>query len=768
MDPTVKLLRRGDGCGDFFTGLVTAIAIGILAVLVTDVVVGLAAQLTADVIASHSPRVFARPAVHVVSVIEELAGGLVLALVAGHIALRAARRVDFVPAFVVGLVAGLVAVLGGTVLHGLAVDLVAGLLFVFGALVGALIVIVCRADFVGRLVAILVAAIVVPTGLVAGPRSHDVALVVDGLVDDLIAVLVALALLATSLTAYLCFGRNGTLRTAANRARAVARAVASMLTGVAIGMLPTHERAIRCREWRGELDYLAQAGPGALLGLSVGFVAASIHIQLSPPRLAMLVRSSLERVAVSIRMQAAAWRSVAAVVSRLCLGARRLPRCPKVAVRAPGRATTMRGLGRRTRTLGALTAAVILTVTSVLLSAVLRGSTVVWAAWTEQEQGALGSGFAQSIDTRLQGDALPESLPDAIAHGTAPDIAFLPQPGLLQQLAHQGKLKPLDGIVGAAVSSNLAPVWRDLATVGGHLYGVYVKAANKSTIWYNVRLFQRAGISRPPVTYDELVEDMTTLKHHGITPFAMCGGSGWTLTDWFENAYLRTAGQDKYNSLAQQRIPWTDPSVTTAFTTLGRIFDDPSNMVGGFAGAASTTYPACVDQVFGGNPRAAMLFEGNFVQAQIQTFDDHRPHTDYDSFPFPSIDGSPPVMVYGGDVAVLLHDTPQSRAWIRDLASPATGEQRARRGGSISPNQNVPLSAYPDDISRTNADGLRQAMTANHAVFDMSDQAPPKFGSFHDGEWAVLQDWVRHHDDPDILRRTQRTLEQYASDSYAP
>jgi alpha-glucoside transport system substrate-binding protein len=395
-------------------------------------------------------------------------------------------------------------------------------------------------------------------------------------------------------------------------------------------------------------------------------------------------------------------------------------------------------------------------------------SAVAWGVWQGPEQRAfleVLNGFHQQSGYRPKGDALPGSLLEAIAHGTAPDIAVVPQPGLLQQLAHQGALTPLDGIVGPAVSSGLAPAWRDLATVDGRLYGVYFKVATKSTIWYNVRLFQQAGIARPPVTYDELLEDMATLKRQGITPFAMCGASGWTLTDWFENVYLRTAGQDVYNALARHRIPWTDPSVTRAFTTLGRIFDDPGNMVGGFDGAASTAYPTCVDQVFGGNPRAAMLFEGDFVEGAIQSLaGHHQPGTDYDVFPFPSIDGSPEVVSAGGDMAVMLHDTPQSRALIRYLASPAAGEVWARLGGFISPNQNVPLSSYPDDVARTAVKGLLDASAARRVVFDMSDHAPPAFGSAMDsGEWADLRDWLRNHQDPDILQRTQRALERDAA-----
>jgi hypothetical protein len=36
------------------------------------------------------------------------------------------------------------------------------------------------------------------------------------------------------------------------------------------------------------------------------------------------------------------------------------------------------------------------------------------------------------------------------------------------------------------------------------------------------------------------------------------------------------------------------------------------------------------------------------------------------------------------------------------------------------------------------------------------------------GEWADLQGWLRNHQDPDILQRTQRALERDASASDGP
>ena len=55
-----------------------------------------------------------------------------------------------------------------------------------------------------------------------------------------------------------------------------------------------------------------------------------------------------------------------------------------------------------------------------------------------------------------------------------------------------------------------------------------------------------------------------TLRASGTPAYSIGGADGWTLTDLFENIYLRTAGAAKYDLLSTHKIKWTDPSVKTA------------------------------------------------------------------------------------------------------------------------------------------------------------------------------------------------------------
>ena len=76
-------------------------------------------------------------------------------------------------------------------------------------------------------------------------------------------------------------------------------------------------------------------------------------------------------------------------------------------------------------------------------------------------------------------------------------------------------------------------------------------------------------IYNPPVT--QLLKDAQTLKASGTPAYSIGGADGWTLTDMFENIYLRTFGAAKYDQLSQHKIKWTDPSVATALTTMAKI-----------------------------------------------------------------------------------------------------------------------------------------------------------------------------------------------------
>jgi hypothetical protein len=308
------------------------------------------------------------------------------------------------------------------------------------------------------------------------------------------------------------------------------------------------------------------------------------------------------------------------------------------------------------------------------------------------------------------------------------------------------------------MAANFAPSWLKLGTFDGKLYGVVFKASNKSTVWYNVHAFKNAGVT-PAATWDQLIKDAKTIKASGLPAYSIAGADGWTLTDLFENIYLRQAGTDKYNQLSAHKIKWTDPSVTKALQTMAQVFGDTGNLYGGTSGAIQTDFPTSVNNVFQNPPKAAMVIEADFVAGTATV--KAKPGVDYNVFTFPSVDGSGPAVEIGGDTIVAFRDTPAIRAFETFLATPEAAEAWAKRGGFGTGNKNMSASVYPDAITRKTAAPIAQAQ---NVVFDMSDQQPAAFGAtVGQGEWGIFQDFLRN---PSDVNGIAKKLEAAASAAY--
>jgi alpha-glucoside transport system substrate-binding protein len=379
------------------------------------------------------------------------------------------------------------------------------------------------------------------------------------------------------------------------------------------------------------------------------------------------------------------------------------------------------------------------------------GSVNVVAVWTGEEQAsfeAVLDAFTEETGIETQynstGDDVGAFLGTQIEGGSPPDVAMLPQPGLMRDLASAGNLVAANEDVSAALEENFAPVWTDLGSVDGELYGVYFKAANKSTWWYNTSVFQQAGVE-PPSDWDEMLDAASTVNASG-TPWVSIGGAdGWVLTDWFENIYLRTAGPELYDQLANHEIPWTHDSVITALETFAELVGDDANIAGGARGALNTDFPTSVTQVFAQPPKAATVYEGDFVAGIIAGEAGAEAGTDFDFFDFPSIDGSGPAVVGGGDVAVALTDNEAAQELLAFLATPEAAQIWAERGGFTSPNQNLDPSVYPDDITARSAQAVAEAETFR---FDLSDLQPAEFGGTPGrGLFLRFQDFLKNPDD---------------------
>jgi alpha-glucoside transport system substrate-binding protein len=349
-------------------------------------------------------------------------------------------------------------------------------------------------------------------------------------------------------------------------------------------------------------------------------------------------------------------------------------------------------------------------------------------------------GFETIITTRVQGQA-------------APDIALFPQPGLLMDIQEQTNATALNEFMDMdALEGAMIPGFLDATTDDeGNAYGLPMRMAVKSVLWYPVPQFEEAGYQLPE-TQAELRELEEQILADGNTPWCLGmesgDGTGWVGTDWVEEYMLRLHGPDAYDAWVENELGFDSPEVRAAFEEFGRIFQTEGNVVGGAQGLVNIPFGESPNDMFQDEPGCFLHRQGNFITG----FFPNDVQEDLDSFVgaayFPAdeggFDGNP--VLAGGDLALMINDTPQARAFMEFLARPDFGEPWAAAGGWLSPNVDFDESVYPDDVTRS---VYRIGADADILRFDGSDMMPGAVGA--GTFWTVIVDWVTGRQDLDAV-----------------
>ena len=392
------------------------------------------------------------------------------------------------------------------------------------------------------------------------------------------------------------------------------------------------------------------------------------------------------------------------------------------------------------------------------------GTVSVLSLWGGGEQEAFQkvlTQFTQETGIKTKYESARDFLPvirTRLAAGNPPMVAIIPRPGIVADLAKEGSLISLEelGLDPATINENYSEAWTNLTTVDDTVYGVVAKANSKSVIWYS----PADTAVQPTQTWDELQSLTDELATTPMKPWSLGAKDSWTLTDWFENIYVRTAGPEKYNQLFSGELPFTDPTVSNAIEMMTKMLNDQT-VAGGIDGALGTTFVDGIGKVFSANPSAHMYMEGGFVGG-ITLADVNpnvKPGETIDFYPFVTIDealGSP--LVGGGDITAAFVNNQDVAKLVEYLASPEAGEIWVSTGAIVSPNKGVPASAYPNELVKKEAE---QVTSAEIFVFDGSDLLPGALG----GDWGTLLQTVLK--DPSQTQSQLESFQQQAEDAFA-
>jgi alpha-glucoside transport system substrate-binding protein len=379
------------------------------------------------------------------------------------------------------------------------------------------------------------------------------------------------------------------------------------------------------------------------------------------------------------------------------------------------------------------------------------GSITVTSLWGGSEQDAFqkvldGFQAATGITATYQAQRTDYAtvLQTKITSGSPPDVAIMPGLGFLRQFARSGGLKKVSdlGIDPASLAANYPPGILDPGMVDGELYGIMVKFNSKSTVWYRPDVFTKDTISVPK-TWDEFKAALDALQAKGEkTPLALGAKDAWTLTDWFEEVYLRQAGPDAYKKLFSADGDWTDPTVATAINAMKEVLNE-KYVTGGIKGALGTSFTDGIAEAFSATPKAVVYFEGGFVGgiATGQTNTALKPGETIDWFDFPSFasGAGTGAAEIGGDEIAALTTNPGVKEFIQYMTTADAGTIWAKTGAIISPVKTVAADAYPTDLAKKEA---AQVAGATAVVYDGSDTLPaaaPDMG-------AMLQNAIQGQD----------------------
>jgi alpha-glucoside transport system substrate-binding protein len=350
-----------------------------------------------------------------------------------------------------------------------------------------------------------------------------------------------------------------------------------------------------------------------------------------------------------------------------------------------------------------------------------------------------------------------------VSGGNPPDLAGLPGPGQMAEFAKAGKLIDLTNVLDKSqMSSQYADDWLKLGQANGKQVGIFIKAAVKGLVWYNPKNFQAKNYSVPK-SWDDLQTLSKNISSAGTTPWCIGlesgAASGWPATDWLEDIVLRQAGPQKYDQWYQGTLKWTSPEVKTAFQTWGAIVNDPKMTYGGKASVLSTNFGDAGNPMFTSPPGCYMHHQGSFItDFFVKAKPDLKPVTDFTFFPFPDINTQYTGAVEAaGDLFGMFKDTPEARDLIKYLTTSEAQQIWVKRGGALSPNKQVPESAYPDELAKRSGQILTSAKIVR---FDASDLMPDAMNTAF---WKATLDYVNN---PGNLDSILANLDKVQADSY--
>ena len=128
---------------------------------------------------------------------------------------------------------------------------------------------------------------------------------------------------------------------------------------------------------------------------------------------------------------------------------------------------------------------------------------------------------------------------------SAPDIFMARGGQKLRDVVEAGQAMDLTDKISDTVKNQMATA-EATGTIDGKIYSVQ-QSVLPGGIWYSKDLFEKAGITETPKTWDEFKTVVQKLKDAGITPIAVGGKDAWPAAHWWYWFALRECSADTFD-----------------------------------------------------------------------------------------------------------------------------------------------------------------------------------------------------------------------------
>jgi len=280
-------------------------------------------------------------------------------------------------------------------------------------------------------------------------------------------------------------------------------------------------------------------------------------------------------------------------------------------------------------------------------------------AYWEEVAAAFEEETGVTVDiTSIQNEDLDGKLQTAANSGDMPDVFLARGGGKLADMVDAGVVKDITDLVSDDTKTAIGDAPFSAFTIDGAVYGLPVSVLPEG-VFYSQDLFDEAGISETPTTFDELSADVELLKDEGIEPIALGAKDAWPAAHWYYSFALRACGQETIENIAVD-LDFSDGCWLQAASDLEEFAATEPFNTGFLTTSAQEGAGSSAGMV--ANHKAAMELMGGWNVGQIASLTpDGEPLADLGWFPLPATsvgEGDPTAMMGGVDGFACAQDAP--------------------------------------------------------------------------------------------------------------